>query len=228
MSGHTHTYAQSSLGRAVNTLEETALALILGLMTLVTFVNVVLRYGFNTSLIWGLELTLVLFAWLVLFGISYGFKITAHLGVDAVLNMVSSRSRRIMILLTTVACLIYALLLLKGAWDYWAPFAGLDATTGRWFPTGFANSRDQAWYETEQIPMLDWLRFIEPVFNQGEAYEKLPRFIPYSILPFGAALILFRLIQATLRILRGTQDSLIVSHEAEDAVDEAAAMSRKG
>ncbi|ALG90629.1 MAG: TRAP transporter small permease [Confluentimicrobium sp.] len=228
MSGHTHTYAQSSLGRAVNTLEETALALILGLMTLVTFVNVVLRYGFNTSLIWGLELTLVLFAWLVLFGISYGFKITAHLGVDAVLNMVSSRTRRIMILLTTVACLIYALLLLKGAWDYWAPFAGLDATTGRWFPTGFANSRDQAWYETEQIPMLDWLRFIEPVFNQGEAYEKLPRFIPYSILPFGAALILFRLIQATLRILRGTQDSLIVSHEAEDAVDEAAAMSRKG
>ena len=133
-----------------------------------------------------------------------------------------------MILLTTVACLIYALLLLKGAWDYWAPFAGLDATTGRWFPTGFANSRDQAWYETEQIPMLDWLRFIEPVFNQGEAYEKLPRFIPYSILPFGAALILFRLIQATLRILRGTQDSLIVSHEAEDAVDEAATMSRKG
>lgn len=227
MSGHSGYHPKTKLGHFVNELEETFIALLLGMMTLVTFVNVVLRYVFDTALIWGLELTLVLFAWLVLFGISYGFKITAHLGVDAILNIVSSPAKRVLVLISTVVCVVYAGLLLKGAWDYWAPFAGLDATTGRWFPTGFANSRDQAWYETEQLPFPEWLRFIEPLMNEGEAYEKLPRFIPYAILPFGVALILFRIVQASLRIVKGDQDSLIVSHEAEDAVEEAAQKNRE-
>jgi C4-dicarboxylate transporter, DctQ subunit len=227
MSGHSGYHPKTKLGHFVNELEETFIALLLGMMTLVTFVNVVLRYVFDTALIWGLELTLVLFAWLVLFGISYGFKITAHLGVDAILNIVSSPAKRVLVLISAVVCVVYAGLLLKGAWDYWAPFAGLDATTGRWFPTGFANSRDQAWYETEQLPFPEWLRFIEPLMNEGEAYEKLPRFIPYAILPFGVALILFRIVQASLRIVKGDQDSLIVSHEAEDAVEEAAQKNRE-
>jgi C4-dicarboxylate transporter, DctQ subunit len=227
MSGHSGYHPKTKLGHFVNELEETFIALLLGMMTLVTFINVVLRYVFDASLIWGLELTLVLFAWLVLFGISYGFKITAHLGVDAILNIVSSPTKRVLVLISAIVCIIYAGLLLKGAWDYWAPFAGLDSTTGRWFPTGFANSRDQAWYETEQIPMLDWLRFLEPLMNEGEAYDKLPRFIPYGILPFGVALILFRIVQASLRIVKGQQDSLIVSHEAEDAVEEAAQKNRE-
>jgi len=227
MSGPLKVQAQSRLGRMVNGFEETAIALLLGLMTLVTFVNVVMRYGFNSSLIWGLELTLVLFAWLVLLGISYAFKVTAHLGVDAVLNMLAPRPRRVLSLLAAAACLIYAALLMKGAWDYWAPFAGLDATTGRWFPTGIAESRDQAWYETEQIPIPFAKAWLEETFNFGEPYEKLPRFIPYFILPFGCALILLRLIQATARIVTGRQESLIVSHEAEDAVEDVAALNRE-
>jgi len=230
---------KTALGRAVHSVEETMIALLLGLMTLVTFSNVVVRYVFNlpwvrgaaeavglplpTTIIWALELTLALFAWLVLFGIAYGFKITMHLGVDAVLNMVSRGTRRAMSLVAVAICLVYALLLMKGAWDYWAPFAGFDATSGRWFPTGFADSRDQAWYETEQIPMPDWLRFFEPLVNQGESYDKLPRFIPYAMLPFAAALILFRLAEASWRVVTGRQDWLIASHEAEDALAEAEA-----
>ncbi len=214
-----HPYeAKTGLGRIVNEFEETAIALILGMMTIITFINVVLRYGFNTGLIWGLEAVTFLFAWLVLFGVSYAVKVTAHLGVDAVINLFSAPSRRVIALVAATVCIIYAGLVLKGAWDYWAPFAGLDATTGRWFPTGFANSRDQAWYEVVDLPMPDWLRFIEPVMNEGEAYEKLPRFIPYAILPIGMALLLLRFIQAALRLIRGEATSLIVSHEAEDDV----------
>jgi C4-dicarboxylate transporter DctQ subunit len=208
------------LGQIVNELEETAIAILLGAMTIITFVNVVMRYVFNASLIWGLELTLALFAWLVLFGMSYAVKVTAHLGVDAVINILPQRGRRILALIAAACCLIYAFLLLKGAWDYWAPFAGFEQTGGRWFPDGFIKTRDQAWYETEQIPMPDWLRFIEPIFNQGEHYEKLPRFIPYAMLPFGVALLMFRLIQATWGIVTGTRDGLIVSHEAEDAIED--------
>jgi len=202
--------------RAVDAVERNVIALLLGLMVLVTFVNVVLRYGFNESLVWGLEVTLVLFAWLVILGVGHGFKVTAHLGVDAVINVVGYRQRRLLGALAALATVIYALLLLKGAWDYWAPFAGFDATAGRWFPTGFANSRDQAWYETEQIPMFDWLRFIEPVFNMGEPYEKMPRFIPYFVLPFGALLILLRVIQASVHVLRGRRQGLIAAHELDE------------
>lgn len=219
---------QSALGRFVNEIEETAIALILGLMTLITFTNVVLRYGFNTGLIWGLEMVSFLFAWLVLFGISYAVKVTAHLGVDAIINLLGKPMQRILALIAVAVCITYAFLLLKGAWDYWAPFAGLDATSGRWFPTGFANSRDQAWYETNDIPLPELLRFLEGWMNQGEEYEKLPRFIPYAMLPFGAALLLLRFVQAGLRILRGTQDTLIVSHEAEDAVEDVAHLNREG
>ena len=57
----------------------------------------------------------------------------------------------------------------------------------------------------------------------GEAYDKLPRAVPYIILPVGCALILFRLVQATLAVVRGDAESLIVSHEAEDAVADARA-----
>jgi C4-dicarboxylate transporter DctQ subunit len=41
------------------------------------------------------------------------------------------------------------------------------------------------------------------------------------MLPIGIALLLFRFIQATIRIIRGQSDSLIVSHEMEDDVDSA-------
>ncbi len=211
---------ETGLRRIISELEETAIAVLLGLMTIITFINVVLRYGFNTGLIWGLEMTAFLFAWLVLFGVSYAVKVTAHLGVDAVVNLFSRTGRRRLAVIAGLICVIYAALLFKGAWDYWAPFGGFDATSGRWFPVGFENSRDQAWYEVDDIYMPEWLRFIEPIMNQGEEYEKIPRFIPYAILPFGAVLLLLRFVQATLRVIAGRQDGLIVSHEAEDAVED--------
>lgn len=219
--------SNSVLGRVVNELEETAIAILLGLMTLITFVNVVLRYGFNTGLIWGLEATSFLFAWLVLFGVSYAVKVTAHLGVDAVITLFSAPVRKALALFAGAVCIFYAALIMKGAWDYWAPFAGFDATSGRWFPTGFAPTRDQAWYEVVDIPIPEWLRWIEPIMNEGESYEKLPRFIPYAILPIGAALLLFRFVQATIRIARGESAGLIVSHEAEDAIADVQHMNRE-
>ena len=208
----------SAAGRLVDRLEEVAVAVILGLMVTITFVNVVLRYVFNSGLIWGLEVTLVLFAWLVLFGVSHLVKSGSHLGVDVVLTRLEARGRRRVALLAALVCLGYTMLLCKGAWDYWAPFAGLHETTGRWLPTGFnETTRDRAWYETTQIPMLDFLRFLEPVLNEGEEYEKLPRLVPYVILPVGAFLLLLRLLQATWEIARGRSDRLIARQDDADS-----------
>lgn len=237
MAGHRYEPAGPISG-AVHGFEQTFIALLLGLMTLVTFASVVVRYVFNSAvgrwfegllgidlpdtILWGQEVVLILFAWLVLFGIGFCVKITAHLGVDAVINLFARPGRRVFALLAALASVAYALLLLKGAWDYWAPFAAFDRTSGRWFPTGFEQTRDQAWYITDQVPMLGVFGWLEGAINQGEEYEKLPRVIPYVILPIGVLLLVIRYVQATIGIYRGDRESLIASHEAEDAVEEAA------
>ena len=51
--------------------EESLMALLLAMMTVITFANVVARYIFNSNLLWALEATVFLFAWLVLIGMSY-------------------------------------------------------------------------------------------------------------------------------------------------------------
>jgi C4-dicarboxylate transporter DctQ subunit len=207
----------------IDTIEETIIAFLLGAMTLITFANVIARYVFNSNILWALELTVFMFAWLVLLGASYAVKKSAHLGVDAIINLVSPRAKRVMGLISAFACVAFAFLLLKGAWDYWANFANLPGTDGRWFPTGFEDKfRGKGWYETNDIPVPGVLRFLEDVFNDGDAYEKLPRVVPYFILPLSMALLLFRSLQAAYRLYIGEIDTIIASHEAEDQVEEAA------
>ena len=63
----------------IDQIEETVIAGLLGLMTLITFANVVARFVFNSNILWALELTVFLFAWLVLLGASYAVKKHAHL-----------------------------------------------------------------------------------------------------------------------------------------------------
>lgn len=207
----------------VDRIEETLIAILLGLMTILTFANVLARYLFNSNIFYALELTVFMFAWLVLLGASYAVKKNAHLGVDAVVNMARPNTRRVMGLLSALACIIYAMLLMKGAWDYWAPYANLSPTSGRWFPTGFVeNSRGQGWYETQDIPVPFFLTWLSDVFNDGDAYEKLPKVIPYFVLPLSMTLLLFRFCQTGMAMWAGRIEMMIVSHEAEDEVEEAA------
>ena len=70
-------------------IEEGLIAFLLAAMTVVTFAQVVARYVFNYSFVWALELTGVMFAWLIFVGMSYGVRVGAHIGVDAVVKSLS-------------------------------------------------------------------------------------------------------------------------------------------
>ncbi len=225
---------KGAIGRFVHHFEETTLAVLLAAMTVLTFTNVVLRYLFNASIIWSLEVVLILFAWLVLFGIAYAFKVTAHLGVDAVTSLFPTTFRRVLGFLSGLVCIAYALLVLKGGWDYWAPFADLPKFAGRVLPTGLDwDARRFGYTITSDVPIpFEWLRaWLSATFNSYEeggetvveVYRKMPVLVPYLIVPVAAALMVLRTVQATVRIVRGGAESLIVSHEAEEAVEEAAA-----
>lgn len=205
----------------VDQIEEKLIAVILGLMTALTFANVVARYAFDSNILWALEMTVFLFAWLVLLGAAYAVKKGAHLGVDLVVNMLDRGARKLIALAAVAVCLAFAFLMMKGSWDYWANFANLPATEGRWFPLGFEEKyRAKGWYETNDIPMPGVLAWMKDVFNEGEAYEKIPRFLPYFVLPLSGALILVRFVQSTIAILNGTMDRLVASHEVEDELAE--------
>lgn len=196
--------ATSGFGRAVDSIERNFIAITLGLMTLITFANVIARYVFNANILWALETTVYLFAWLVLIGASHCVKIGAHLGVDVVAKALPEGPRRILGLLAAACCVAFAALLLVGSWEYWAPFAG-----------------KRAWYEVDDIPMPEFLQFLADSMNEGERWEKLPRFIPYFALPLGMALLTFRFLQAGWFIYTDRLETVIASHEAEDLMDEA-------
>ena len=221
-----HPHEDESL---MDRIEEGLIALILGAMTLITFANVVARYVFNSNILWALESTVFLFGWLVLLGASYAVKKNAHLGVDAIVEMVSPAVRRGLGLVAIAVCILFSLLLLKGAWDYWANFANLPQTEGRWFPLGFEqNFRPKAWYEVNDIPFPAFLSFLEDAMNEGESYEKLPRFIPYVVLPLSMALLQFRFVQVAVALWHGRIDRIVASHEVEDEIAEVKAQRGEG
>ncbi|AML53151.1 TRAP transporter small permease [Falsihalocynthiibacter arcticus] len=204
----------------IDEIEETLIAIILGAMTLITFANVVVRQ-MDGNILWALESTVFLFGWLVLLGASYAVKKGAHLGVDAVINLFPAKGRRALALISITICIVFSFLMLKGAWDYWANFANLPGTNGRWFPLGFEDSfRGKGWYETNDIPHPAFLGWMEGFFNEGVAYEKLPRLVPYMVLPLSMALLLFRYIQVGVSVWRGDIDRIVASHEVEDEIAE--------
>ena len=192
----------SRIGKVTDAFEEALIAFFLGAMTLLTFANVISRYVFNDNILWALELTVFMFAWMVLVGASYGVKKHFHIGVDVVINMVSEDKRKLFAIASVLACLVFSILLLIGSWNYWYPFA-----------------TDRAWYETDDIPMPEFLQFLADWLNEGERYEKLPRFIPYMALPIGMALLTFRFAQAAYQIMTGKLDRLIAGHEAEEDLE---------
>ena len=192
----------SKVGRVTDLIEESLIAFFLGAMTLLTFANVVFRYAFNDNILWALELTVFMFAWMVLVGASYGVKKHFHIGVDVVINLAPEKLRKVYALIAVTCCLAFSILLLVGSWNYWYPFA-----------------TDRAWYETDDIPMPEMLQFLADWLNEGERYEKLPRFIPYMALPIGMALLTFRFAQIAYQVATGKIDRMIAGHEAEEDLD---------
>ncbi|WP_020675457.1 TRAP transporter small permease [Geopsychrobacter electrodiphilus] len=104
--------------RMINSLEETIIVLLLATMTLLVFVEVVLRFWFDIGLMWSQELTLLLSAWMVLFGASYGIKVGSHIGVDALVKILPPTARKIVSTAAVLACLFYTALFSFGAWVY--------------------------------------------------------------------------------------------------------------
>ena len=99
-------------------IEESLLSFLLAGMTLVTFAQVVARYVFNYSFVWAVELTGVMFAWLIFIGMAYGVRVGAHIGVDAFVKLLGPQAARAVGAVATVLCIVYAVIVTYGGFLY--------------------------------------------------------------------------------------------------------------
>lgn len=104
--------------RIMNRVEEAVICILLVLTTLLVFVDVVMRFGFNTGFMWSQELTLHMSAWFVLFGSSYGLKVGSHIGMDAFIKLFPRTMRRILSGIAAILAITYCSLIFYGSWIY--------------------------------------------------------------------------------------------------------------
>lgn len=104
--------------RILHKAEETIIALLLVSMTLLVFTETLMRFAFGTGVMWAQELTLHLSAWLVLFGMSYGLRVGAHIGVDFLVKKLPPNGQRIVTGIMLLAALTYCGLFIYGAYIY--------------------------------------------------------------------------------------------------------------
>src|SRR5690606_4366980 len=102
--------------RWLHRLEESLIGFLLAAMTLITFAQVVARYIFNYSFVWALELAMFTFAGLIFLGLSYGVRVSAHIGVDALIKVLPKPVARIAGIVAYLLCLVYTVIVFYGAW----------------------------------------------------------------------------------------------------------------
>ncbi|PWV97158.1 C4-dicarboxylate transporter DctQ subunit [Hoeflea marina] len=193
---------------AVTRFEENVLATLLALITLISFSQVVARYGFNSGWTGALELTRILFAWMILFGMSYGLKQGMHLGVDALIRLFPKPVFKVFAIFGAFCCFLYAMILISSGW---LTFFGADTKGGA----------VAYWSTMYKIGIgLDDVRYPEWVQETFGTKERVQRWIAYLILPIGLGLFAYRSLQAMAAIWRGDRDMVIAGHEAEELVAE--------
>jgi C4-dicarboxylate transporter DctQ subunit len=138
----------AALNRGLGRLEEVLIGLLLTAMTLLTFSQVITRYGFNAGWVWSLEATTYMFGALLMVGVSYAMRLHAHMNVDAFVNILPRPWRRALTLLAIALCFVYLVLMIWGAVELVEHLRTLgtnarDLPVKRWvvmsmIPAGFA------------------------------------------------------------------------------------------
>ncbi len=96
---------------------EISMALFLGLMVLMVFGNVVLRYGFNSGIAISEELSRWLFVWVTFMGAVVALKDRGHLGTDMLTSRLGTWGKKICLGLSYVLMLGLCAVVFKGAWE---------------------------------------------------------------------------------------------------------------
>lgn len=103
--------------KAFNVLEEGIMVLGMGIMVFFNFANVVCRYLLpQTPFSYTEELVVLVFVWVSMFGISYGYRIKAHTVLTVVSDLLPPGAQHILVLFSGVASALLMLLIVDTGW----------------------------------------------------------------------------------------------------------------
>ena len=91
------------------------MAVALMIMVALVFGNVVLRYGFNSSITQSEEISRWLFVWITFMGAVVALREHAHLGTDALVSRLPPMGKKVCLALGHLAMLYICYLVFKGA-----------------------------------------------------------------------------------------------------------------
>jgi TRAP-type C4-dicarboxylate transport system permease small subunit len=111
---------------------EWLLICIFGLMVILVFGNVVLRYGFNSGIIVSEEVSRFLFVWMVFLGSVLMLRDNGHLGVHTVTKLLPLAGKKVCKFVGDLATLACCVLMTYGGWQIvglnmvnYAPVSGI-------------------------------------------------------------------------------------------------------
>jgi C4-dicarboxylate transporter DctQ subunit len=188
-------------------LEEWLIASFMAAATLIIFASVVHRYmvGVHSPIqdwlltldfAWAQEATIYLFVWMAKFGAAYGVRTGIHVGVDVLINQLSSPKRKAFVLFGLFAG---------------ALFTGTIATMGASFV--LHNGANYAIHHALNMDMGELI--------QGPTTPDLewPTWIIYLAIPLGSSLMCFRFLQVAWNFAR-TGELPHHDHGHVDGLDE--------
>jgi TRAP-type C4-dicarboxylate transport system permease small subunit len=93
------------------------MVLCLGVMVVMVFGNVVLRYGFNSGITVSEELSRWLFVWMTFLGAFVAMYKRRHLGTDIVVGRLPLPARKVCFVISRLLMLFVCHLVVRGAWE---------------------------------------------------------------------------------------------------------------
>jgi len=106
---------------------EFLLILLLSAMALMVFVNVIMRYGFNSGINVSEELSRYFFVWLTFIGAVVAFREHSHLGIETLVMFLSRRGRIICMSLSNIVIIICSAIFFWGTWKQFPINASMAA-----------------------------------------------------------------------------------------------------
>ncbi|CAK7065593.1 hypothetical protein CIW83_13025 [Tissierella sp. P1] len=98
-----------SFNNILSKIEQYFIGILLLAIAFILFINVVLRF-FGSSLVWSEEVARYAIVWLTFVGSSVCVYKGAHIGVDAIMNVLSEKGKKVLLLITILMSIAFTLL----------------------------------------------------------------------------------------------------------------------
>lgn len=96
--------------------EEITLVVMLAIMVILVFLQVVMRYVFESSLSWSEEVSRFFFLWIIWLGSAYATKKNSHISIDFITSRLPKKALKIVIILKYVIWMAFAIFLAYVSW----------------------------------------------------------------------------------------------------------------